>query len=397
MPNVLRKVGEKMDKRFLAVCVMTYEHPQTVVKILKNFYFLAEELGFDIYYYDSSRDDETEKIVNDYQSKSKHVFYKRIPSDMPPDYKFLLPYDKANLPYEYKYLWPVKDRIVPDVTLIANIYQRLLMGTDILALSYGYANDIFKEKAKQGSINKEEFYRDYAWLTTDFYTIIYNYDTVLADFCLEEITGRYFFDDENCKSKKCYFPHTATLFHYLAKLQNPRIEIIRMWNNKKNTIFSDPIESGWKNSNIGIEIFGLYWPKINYALPSVYDRYKKPAIRKETNLAVLFGSVDGLIALHFHEHDSLKYTKQMLPTWADYSDIPPEIAEDISQGDFTSAYNDFIEKFNHFVNSGEMEELAVLCRINGWIKILTPFCNDKGAAEIFDQAYEYFDKKLAGF
>ena len=154
MPNVLQKVGEKMDKRFLAVCVMTYEHPQTVAKILKNFYFLAEELGFDIYYYDSSRDDETEKIVNDYQRKSKHVFYKRIPSDMSPDYKFLLPYDKANLPYEYKYLWPVKDRIVPDVTLIANIYQRLLMGTDILALSYGYANDFFKEKAKQESINK---------------------------------------------------------------------------------------------------------------------------------------------------------------------------------------------------------------------------------------------------
>lgn len=376
-----------MENRLLAVCVMTYEHPQTVAKILRYFYILAEKFEFDIYYFDSSHHNETEEIVNDYKQKSKHIFYRRIPEEMNPDYKFLIPFDKVNFPYKYKYLWPVKDRIAPDMELMTNIYEKLKMGADILALSYIYLNDIFSEKTIPESITKEEFYRDYAWLATDLYTIIYSYDTILSNFRENEITERYFFGND--MQKKCYFPHTALLFHYLAKLKNPRIEIINM-GRKRNHILSDDIKGGWQDSNAGIEIFGLYWPRLNYALPSIYDQYKRYAIRKETNHVLLFGSIDGLISLHFYEQDSLEISKQMLQNWDDYSDISAETAEDISRGDFTSAYNEFQEKFYSCVCNSQLKNLAVLCHFNSWIKAFTPFCNDKKIAEVFDQADKYF-------
>ena len=118
-----------MDKRFLAVCIMTYEHPQVVNKLIRYWAPMADELGFDIYYFDSSRDNNTAEIVNEYRSNG-HIFYKKIDSDMAPDYKFLLPFDRSNLPYEYKYLWPLKDRLVPDTSFMINIYKKLIEELD---------------------------------------------------------------------------------------------------------------------------------------------------------------------------------------------------------------------------------------------------------------------------
>ncbi|MBQ1844294.1 MAG: hypothetical protein II133_06825 [Lachnospiraceae bacterium] len=374
-----------MDKRFLAVCVMTYKHPDTVDTVLGYWVQMIKELGFDIYYFDSSPDDDTEKIVKKYQQESKHVFYIRIPSEMSPDDKFLIPYDRSALQYEYSYFWPVKDRSFPDVSLIVNIYQKLLAGCDVLELNTQYANEVFFGNRYDSGMSVTDFYRDFAWDATDFIATIYNYDTVLAEFDWNEIHERYFFNE------KCYFPHTAALFHNLAKLENPNIQVLTMGENN-NTLKSMETKSMWRDCNAGIDIFGNYWPKVNYALPSIYDDYKMAAIRKETNHPVLFGSVDGLISLHFSDPDSHKYSDPMLSHWEDFSDVPVEIARDISNGSFDSAYADFVRKFERYVKAGDREALAMLCHTNTWIKIYTPFCNDSENARIFEDSLQYFDE-----
>ena len=380
-----------MDKRFLAVCIMTYEHPQVVNKLIRYWAPMADELGFDIYYFDSSRDNNTAEIVNEYRSNG-HIFYKKIDSDMAPDYKFLLPFDRSNLPYEYKYLWPLKDRLVPDTSFMINIYKKLFEELDVLEISYNYLNNIFKEKDENENLSKEAFYSKYAWLATDFFTTIYNYDTLLAGFNQNEITDRYFFEKSN--GQQCFFPHTATLFHYLSKLNNPKIGILNL-ENGQNTIYSEYAKSGWSDSNIGINIFGNYWPRVNYALPSIYNRYKRDAIRKETNFAVLFGTIDGLISLRFYEEDSHRYSDHMLSSWEDFSDIPVETAKDIANGDFTSAYTDFVIKFESYVQNRQLDELAYLCHFNSWIKTNTPFCNNNTVGEVFNDAQTYFKNRLS--
>lgn len=272
--------------------------------------------------------------------------------------------------FNYKYLWPLKDRVIPDIALIANVYSKLAEGCDILEIAYGYINNIFDKKDYPECIGKGEFYRDFAWLATDFFTTIYNYDTILSDFNTKEITDRYFFG--NSGNERCYFPHTATLFHYLDKLDNPMIKIIKM-QQRQNTMLSVYTQSGWAGKNIGINIFWNYWPEVNQALPSTYDQFKREAIRKETNFAILFGSVDGLISLRFHEKDSHKYSEPMLSRWGEFSDIPYEVAQDISNESFQSAYDDFADKFMRYVKEENINDLALLCHFNSWIKKLHHF------------------------
>lgn len=374
------------DKRFLAVCVMTYKHPDTVDTVLGYWVQLIKELGFDIYYYDSSPDDETEKIVKKYQQESEHIFYIRIPSEMSPDDKFLLPYDSKNLPYEYSYLWPVKDRMVPDLAMTVNIYQRLLIGCDFLLVTPHYYDDIYlADNEPELGMSAEEFYRDYAWAATDLVSGIYNYNTLLERFNVNEIKERYFFNGQ------CSFPHTAVIFHYLALMKKPAIYVIHTGKHT-NTIFSAESISGWRKGSIGIDIFGNFWPRLNYAFPDVYDKYKKEAIRRETNLNVLFGSVDGLISLHFADPDSHKYSDPMLSHWEDFSDVPVEIARDISNGSFDSAYDNFTNKFDACVKSEDNKALAMLCHTNMWIKYYTSFFDDSRNANIFDASLAYYDE-----
>lgn len=374
------------DKRFLAVCVMTYKHPDTVDTVLGCWMQLINELGFDIYYFDSSPDDETEKIVIKYQEESEHVFYIRIPSDMSPDDKFLIPYDRSALQYEYSYFWPIKDRMVPDITMIINIYQKLLAGCDFLLVTPHYYDDIYlAENEPESGMSTEEFYRDYAWAATDLVSGIYNYNTLLERFNVNEIKERYFFDGQ------CSFPHTAVIFHYLALMKKPAIYVIHT-GKYTNTIFSSEDTSGWRNGNIGIDVFGNNWPKLNFAFPDIYDKYKKEAIRKETNLNVLFGSVDGLIGLHFSDPDSHKYSDPMLSHWEDFSDVPVEIARDISNGSYDSAYEDFMNRFESYVKNDDIKVLAMLCHTNLWIRYYTSFLDDYRNADVFDASLAYYDE-----
>lgn len=378
------------EKRFLAVCVMTYKHPDVVETVLGFWVQLIKELNFDIYYYDSSPDNETEEIVKKYQEESDHIFYVRVPSDMSADEKFLIPYDRDNMPYEYSYLWPIKDRAVPDVALIAAIYQRLLTGCDILMVTPNYYNDPFNdEKLPESGMSAAEFYRDYAWAAADLQSAIYNYNTVLRYFNKKEIMDRYFFDG------KCYFSHTAALFHCLASLKNPRISVIHTGKHTC-TILSTVTASGWRKGSTGISVFGSYWPMINEALPDIYDEYKRAAIRKETNIAVLFGSVDGLIALNFHEPASKEYTKPMLSHWSDFSDVPEGVAEDIAGGSFDSAYLDFVNSFSDLLEKNDMKSLAILCHRNTWISYYTDFCQNAQMKEVFDNACKLYDSAVNG-
>lgn len=70
----------------LAICIITYERAESVRAFLENCaaYYIAA--GADIYYYDSSRNDETEMIVTTWTDKD-HVHYLRLPPELTPNEK----------------------------------------------------------------------------------------------------------------------------------------------------------------------------------------------------------------------------------------------------------------------------------------------------------------------
>ena len=54
------------SKKLLAVCVLTYRHPDTIRKVLPQWLLLLKELDFDLYYLDSSPEPETREIIEGY-------------------------------------------------------------------------------------------------------------------------------------------------------------------------------------------------------------------------------------------------------------------------------------------------------------------------------------------
>lgn len=372
------------DKGFLAVTVMTYQHPKVVDNVLTEWEKLIADLGFDIYYFDSSPEDDTERVIRRHQEHCPNIYYTRIPSELSADIKFLMAFEKSSYQYSYRYVWPIKDRAYPDAVMVMNIYQKLIDGCDALEITAKHTSDIFEPyRYPEVYSSIGEFYRDLAWCATSIESTIYSMDTLLQSFDRNVMVSRYFMNG------KCYFPHTYTLFHYLSEIKNPRVVCQRRGRNSNTLHYDHNASSGWTKANVGMQIFGEYWPKINQALPECYNNYKKEAIRNETNFYPLFGSVDGLINLNFNDPANRKYADHLLENWSDYSDVPTEIALATRNGDFTYIYVQFRYALQHLLEQEKMQEASELCFKNSWIRTHTDFCDNTDNAALFNELYNY--------
>lgn len=372
------------QNRFLAVTVMTYRHPQVVDHVLSEWEKYISDLGFDIYYFDSSPDNETEQIVRTHQEKCSHIYYKRFPSELSVEIKFLTAFDKSFYDHSYRYIWPIKDRAFPDAALMLNIYQRLIEGCDVLEITAKHTSDIFKPYRYTDTYTSAgEFYRDLAWCATSIENTIYNADTILHSFDKGTIVDRYFVNGRS------YFPHTLALFHYLSELKRPVISCLRRGKGSNALHYDHNASSGWTKTNVGLQVFGYYWPLINRSLPECYSEYRRDAVRSETNFYPLLGSVDGLINLNFNDPSNAEYADRLLEHWSDYSDVPYEIATALRKGDFTTVYERFRTELQELISQNEIQEASELCFRNSWIRTYTDFCNNEDNASLFSELYDY--------
>ena len=339
------------DRKFLAVVVFTYKHPDTVYAILTQWMALLKELEFDLYYLDSSPDTSTKEIVESFQKRCSRLYYIRISPECDSEKKTRLPFNKDFLPYKYKYFWPIKDRVVPTPGLMLKTYMCLINGCDAVEISPKHPNDCFAPlKYKSEYTDCVEFYKDLAWSAIDMQSTIYSYDTVLSHYDEKMIIERY---------PEPGFNHTMAFFHYLAEMRSCRIYFIYA-GTKNCTFLSDNVISGWRMNNTGIYLFGYSWPKTNKALPEVYKPYMKKAVKEETNLPALFGSIDGLLSLNFSDEVNSQYVKQMLTKWNNYSDIPISVARMIFEKDYNSVYLWFIDTLSGYLSEDKTEKAALL-------------------------------------
>lgn len=368
------------SKKLLAVCVLTYRHPDTIRKVLPQWLLLLKELDFDLYYLDSSPEPETREIIEGYEQLCSRLHYVRVS----PDYKGkgFLPYHKDFLPESYKYFWPIKDRSVPTPELMLRIYMNLINGCDAIEISQKHPNEVFAPlRYKSVYTDCAELYRDLAWSAIDIQCSIYNYDTVFSHYDEEMILERY---------PEPGFNHTMGFFHYLAEMDSCTIPFIYA-GKKRCTILSTYTPSGWRLNNTGVELFGYNWPKTNEALPEVYSEYRDYAVKSETSLPALFGSVDGLLSLNFSDDSNRKYVEHMLTEWDKYSDLPVEVAQMIMKRDFDSVYRWFIDTLSGYLSSEQIDKASLLCSGTRLFLENTPFCNNSENKQIYDSLLKMYD------
>lgn len=139
-----RRFYQKIWNKKLAVIVPTANRPESIRYYLQQAGKAHEFFGIDLIFYDSSRDDKTERIVKEFtEGKSKHIIYERYTGafdGISIDEKGIAAYEKYSLQYEY--LWMTRDGWLVDLSRIyLKLYEYLEKKPDACVL-YAPGEDI---------------------------------------------------------------------------------------------------------------------------------------------------------------------------------------------------------------------------------------------------------------
>ena len=324
-------------KYSVACCLLTHNHPDILKEILDKCLHIYLEYGVDICIYDDSDDFSTKEIVADYISDgASNLYYVDLHDGMNGDHKLYLLLQGYGLPKDYDYIWPCKDRICFDASYLDRLCASIDEGHDVII---GYNEntrwDVGIKVLQNFYTDPVEFYRLYAAASTDWECLIRRRETMLAPIEWEKYEKKYGVGAE------CNFNQTISLFVRLSEMEACSIKICRYFYEER--FISQKDQSSWRN--IMFQLWIDRWVSVNYSLPSIYDRYKAEAIKAETNLTALFGSVENFI--HYKEAGlfNIEVFKRYRDIWEYITEIPPEYLLMIANGDYSTAINATINDF----------------------------------------------------
>lgn len=334
----------------IAVGVITYNHPEIVLEVLQNCIQDYFECGIDIYYFDSSDNDETKKIVDAFVQKGyENLYYLHYPSTTRSNIKLQDILSGRHFEKQYDYIWPIKDRSYCMKETLEEILRAAEEKPDILFLG------VFS-LGEQGALTSgtyhcgAEFYRDWAWLATSLDVAIYRCDTILEDF------------QERIREEKYKMEYTLPfmvytyLFCKIAVMQDVNIRLLR---GKKIKIINSPLgQSGWQKHTF--QLWKDFWIKVNDELPDCYNEYKADTIKKTVSLPWILGSTNRLMELNKAGLLTVENVEMVLQDWNRISDIPADTVRAIALGSY-DCFHDLQSLRN--IKSDIMEILIELAQI----------------------------------
>ena len=305
----------------LAMEVVTYNHPEVVDDVLKNCAEHYKRCGVEIYYFDSSTNDETKRIIETYNSQGyDNIIHVKLEAGMHPHVKRDMIYVGKGLRKKYKYTWLSKDRAWLEETALQELLEVARKDYDVILTATRLGDVTFMDSAP-------EFYYRWAPISTSMNVSLLNVDTMLYDWKTPDYSDNYprFMVD---------FGHFYAMFNGLARIQSPRIARIEMYNRIHQSALAN---STWEN-----EIFTVWeesWTAVNDALPDVYSPYKDYVIKKVAGLPYILA--DRFRLMDIHEKGLLiqKDLPKVLSNWERISDIPKEVVIAIANGEYDIRYD----------------------------------------------------------
>lgn len=309
--------GDKM-----AVCIPTYRRPEVVKDALSHCAELYKRYGLDIYYYDSSEDEETKKVIEDYQKKGyDNLYYIRLDSTpllTKPKHIFKMDLIQKR----YMYMWYLKDRSWYGEGTLKWIHKAMEKPHDLIFLDVGHRQDSCKISICHDA---DEFYHRCGDFATSIDTTIYNVQSVLkSSFNVDDLCKRH--DGEYFLS----FFHFLFIFEWLARKENPDICLLT---GREIAVFGSmkATGSGWNESRI--HTWGKLWIQANKILSDCYTN-KEDIIKRTASLPWILGDLDALIGLHEKGILNPEYFEEIKEFWEQVSDIPLQTVRRIAYGEY---------------------------------------------------------------
>lgn len=260
-----RTYVNKWHKR-LVVIILTANRPDTVRTNLEGCAQSLYDFGVDLIVYDSSDDEATKDVVNNYASKYKNIKYDRWDGEydgVSIDEKVISAYKKYSKNYEY--LWTIRDGFIVTINRIAYQLDNIMSENKELIVVDHYIRDI---KA-HGSKN----YTDCALLFKEQFVQMNTLGTYIVknDF-IQKVINEVPLND---KTYGMYFP--VAFFHYYANKDvnaASSVGIPWVYNPGANDSSSWTKKILWQ--------WGYQWTAMIDNLPNVYSKYKNEVCKVKT-------------------------------------------------------------------------------------------------------------------
>ena len=312
----------------IALCVFTYEHPETIDEVLENCIEYYYEYGIDIYYYDASKDLKTQEVIKKYREKGfDNIYHIHLPEN---DERAEMAFRGEFLKKEYDYIWPSKDRSFCSKDVLEKIIMTLEDEHDVVLIGCL----LNREDQKILYDDPVQFYCDWAWIATSIDTVIYNKKTMLAGFKKWKITipFNWFY---------------TFLFQKLAEM--PKTDICVLAGKNMQILCSKKSASGWIPQVF--EVWKDLWIEANDALPACYESYKAKVLKETASLPWILGGVRRLVELHEmgilvpQKLDAIKIN------WERVSDVPFDVVAAIAEDNFDAGHDmRLLKSNNEFTN-----------------------------------------------
>lgn len=268
--SVKEMMGNGFMEHKVALCIPTYERSEIVKDFLVkcSAYYFQE--GIDIYYYDSSVNDETENLVRNWP-ESEHLYYVRFSPEVGADEKAGLIYQCQGLKYKYDFIWLSNDsyQILPNT--LHSIMTNLLPEYDIINLTPQ------KQDYDHSGLRVFNNCEDYIWACLynigRFGNAIVNRKTMLDGIDWDVYMDLFVSEDTHAIGNFLLY------FYRLSELENMSALYMPL-NGSELRDSNLKMASGWKGSQF--DVWCDIWVKSIEKLPDAY-RNKDAIIFKFTS------------------------------------------------------------------------------------------------------------------
>lgn len=347
-------------KNNIACCYLSHNHPYVVKEVLTINLEYYNKNGIDIYIYDSSTNNETKEIVNEFIHRgANNLYYIKIDDKLEADGKMLQVLKRYGIEKKYDYIWPCKDRSYVTEKSAENIQRASQHGHESIFLDYWIPIESDRREYKL-VYEKKEFFYEFGWMTTSWEAVLFN--TRLLD----KLDPWDKYEKQYNLGKQNGFNQVVVLFVGLTLIENACVEVL---NCKNVTIHNCALtSSGWIPYTF--DTWGKNWPKAIKSLPKCYDENKEKIILDQGMHPIVFGSMDNLIALKERGILNRKKWDEVKTEWSILSKIPSKDVEAILDGDYEWLVWDVYEKLNEELEKEEYDTAYFIFTRTSYLKVL---------------------------
>lgn len=344
----------------IACCYLTHNHPHVVEEILNIIQEYYNKNGIDIYFYDSSTNEDTKEIIDKMiLSGADNLYYIRIDESIGGDGKIYKILRQYGLKKKYDYIWPNKDRSYV-LEQAAEVMHRESQKNYACIFNDCFMPLISDRRQYKKVYSREEFFCEFGWLVTSWDTVLISTKEILDSIDWSSFEKKYSLGSGN------NFNQIITVFAGLDMIDNPEIRVLS--GNETGIRNSTQVGSGI--TKYISKVWGVNWPKAIEKLPDRYNKYKKKVIKDMTSKHWIFGSLNNLIYWKSQGYLEKDNWNEIRDNWELLSDIPKESVEALLDDNYDKMLKLTFEAFNKALENEQYDKAYDMITGNEYWSIL---------------------------